>query len=70
VIGLDAYTARARLGPAALAALPALALLGGGLLAPSEVAKLGTTAIAAVLLVASQLSRDAGRRLQPALWES
>jgi hypothetical protein len=70
VIGLDAYTTRARLAPAALAALPALALLGGGLLAPSQAARLGTTTVAAVLLLASQLSRDAGRRLQPGLWES
>jgi hypothetical protein len=70
MIGLDAYTARARLAPAAIAALPALALLGGGLLAPSEVARLGTTAVAAIRLLASQLSRDAGRRLQSSLWDS
>lgn len=70
MLGLDAYTVRARLAPAALAALPVLGLFGGGLLAPSELAKLGTTAVAASLLLASQLARDAGRRLQPRLWES
>lgn len=66
----DAYTVRARIAPIILAALPALALLVGGLLSPSQIAKLGSTAIAAILLFASQLARDRGRELQPALWAS
>jgi hypothetical protein len=70
VLGIDAYTARARLAPTLITALPAVALLAGGLLAPGQVARLGSAAIGAVLVLASHLARDAGRRHEERLWQS
>lgn len=67
---VDVYTLRARTAPAIVVALPTLALIGGALFAPSGVPKVGGLALGAILLVASQLSRDAGRRIQPGLWAS
>jgi hypothetical protein len=66
----DAYTRRARLAPAVLAALPALALLGGGLVAPQHLVSLVAIAAGAVGIVICGIVRDFGRRLQPQLWRS
>jgi len=67
---LDAYTRRARLAPAALAALPAVALLGGSLLAPTRAASIIAMGFGAVGILICGLVRDAGLRLQPGLWGS
>lgn len=64
----DAYTLRARTAPAVAAALPAVGLIGGALVAPSGVPKAGGLLLGVILIVASQLARDAGRRIQPDLW--
>lgn len=66
----DAYSLRARTAPAALAVLPALVLLLGGALSRSTAGSAGALVAAALGLVASHLARDAGRRLEPSLWES
>jgi hypothetical protein len=66
----DSYSLRARIAPASIAALPALVLVGGGLLSPVGSGRIVGTLTGAVLLVVSQLVRDAGRKLQPALWDS
>src|SRR4051794_35638489 len=67
---LDAYTRKARLAPAALAALPAAALLGGGLLTPTRASSVLAMAFGGVGILICGLVRDAGLRLQPALWAS
>ena len=59
---LDAYSRRARLAPAALAALPAIVLLGTGLVDPEHAASVLAMALGAVGVVICGLVRDAGRR--------
>lgn len=65
---LDAYSRRARLAPAALAALPAIVLLGTGLVDPQHAASVLAMALGAVGIVICGLIRDAGRRRQSDLW--
>ena len=65
---LDAYSRRARLAPAALAALPAIVLLGTGLVDPEHAASVLAMALGAVGVVICGLVRDAGRRRQSDLW--
>jgi hypothetical protein len=65
---LDAYNRRARLVPAALAALPALCLLGGSLLALEDAGSVLAFALSGVAVVICGVVRDAGLRLEPALW--
>jgi hypothetical protein len=68
---LDSYSRRARLAPVFLAALPALGLVLA--LIPTLPAwhKLWPVlAGGGLLALVDQLGRDAGRRLQPALWAS
>jgi len=67
---LDAYNRRARLAPAALAAFPALVLLGSGLVSPKGLASITAIAGGAVGIFICALVRDLGRRLQPELWYS
>jgi hypothetical protein len=67
---LDAYTRRARLAPAALAALPALALLGSSLLDISEAGSALAFALGAVGAVICGIVRHGGLSLQPALWKN
>lgn len=64
----DAYSRRARLAPAALAALPAIVLFGTGLVDPEHAASVLAMALGAVGIVVCGLVRDAGRRLQAELW--
>jgi len=66
----DAYTRRARLAPAAVAAVPALVLLGGGLISPEGAESVVALGFGAVGVVICGLVRDAGRRLQDGLWRS
>lgn len=67
---LDAYTRRARLMPAALAATPAIVLLGAGISALKGTASVTATILGAIGIVLCGLVRQAGRRLEPGLWES
>jgi hypothetical protein len=67
---LDAYSRRARLAPALLAALPPLTLLGGGAVSPVRAASILAITFGGVALVVCGVVRDAGRGLQPQLWES
>jgi hypothetical protein len=64
----DSYSRRARLAPAALSALPAIVLLGTGLIDPEHVASVLAMALGAVGIVICGLVRDAGRRRQSDLW--
>lgn len=66
----DAYSLRARLAPAGLAALPAVMLVGGGLASPTSMASIAAMAFGGVGIVAASLAREAGRKLQEALWRS
>lgn len=66
----DAYGLRARLAPVGLAALPALALLGGGLASPTRATSVVAMAFGGVGLVAAGAARDAGRALQASLWRA
>jgi hypothetical protein len=66
----DAYTRRARLAPAALAALPPLALLGSGLVAPQHLVSAVAIAAGAIGIVVCGVVRDLGRKVQPDLWRS
>jgi hypothetical protein len=65
---LDAYNRRARLAPAALAALPAIVLLGTGLVDPVHAASVLAMALGGVGILICGLVRDAGRRQQSQLW--
>jgi hypothetical protein len=66
----DAYTRRARIAPAVLAALPALTVLAAGALAPDRAARIAGILVGSVGLVIAGLVRDRGRALQPGLWTS
>jgi hypothetical protein len=65
---VDSYTWRARIAPGVLIAAPPLALLAGGAFSPSAFGRVSATVTTVALIVLSQLTRDAGRRLQPRLW--
>lgn len=67
---LDPYSRRARLAPALLAAVPAVGFLVVGAISVKTPTGAGSLVLGAVALVICGLVRDAGRRLQPALWES
>src|SRR5215218_2470048 len=65
---LDAYARKARLYPALLAALPALLLVGAGATTPTRSGSLLAMTVGVLGVVVCGLVRDAGRRLQPAMW--
>lgn len=65
----DAYTRRARLAPALVAAVPALALIGVSLTSADQAFRAGGTLVGALGLVVCGLVRDRGRHLQEALWQ-
>jgi hypothetical protein len=65
---IDTYTWRARVAPGVLTAAPPLTLFAGVVLSPSTFGKISATVTGVTLIVLSQLTRDAGRRLQPDLW--
>jgi hypothetical protein len=66
----DAYNRRARLMPAALAAAPAIVLLGGGVWSPSGAASITAIVLGAAGIVICGVVRAAGRRMEPGLWNS
>jgi hypothetical protein len=66
---LDSYNRTARLGPAFLAALPALAFLAAGITSPSTVLRLVGLVGGGLGLVLATLVRDRGRSIQARLWD-
>jgi len=66
----DAYTWRARIAPVLVVISPLLALATGAFLTNSGLAVGGGVAAIALLLFAAELSRDAGKALEPRLWRS
>jgi hypothetical protein len=65
---LDAYSRRARLAPAALAAGPPVALAGGSVLALERSGGIVGFLLAALLLGLCGLVRGRGRMIEPRLW--
>lgn len=66
----DAYTRRARVMPVLLVVSPALVFVATSALVEVKVAFGGSLLVGILTLLAAQLGRDRGRRLEPALWES
>ncbi len=66
----DAYSRRARLAPAAVAAVPAIVLLVGGLVSPRELISVAAISLGVLGVVICGVVRGLGQRLQPGLWES
>lgn len=67
---LDAYSRRARLAPAALAAGPPIVLAGGSVLALEGAGGVLGFLLAALLLALCGLVRGRGRSIEPRLWSS
>lgn len=65
----DTYARRARLAPSALAALPALALFGGGLISLVEEDSALAFCLGAGGLALCGFVRDRGARIQAGLWQ-
>jgi hypothetical protein len=65
---LDAYSQRARLAPAALAAGPPIVLAGGSVLALERSGGIVGFLLAALLLALCGLVRGRGRSIEPRLW--
>ncbi len=65
---LDAYSRRARLAPAALAAGPPVVLAGGSVLALERTGGVLGFLFAALLLALCGLVRSRGRSIEPRLW--
>jgi hypothetical protein len=66
----DAYVRRARIAPAALVGVPGAALLIAGAASPQTALRIAGVFLGSVGIVVAILVRDAGRRIQPRLWES
>lgn len=66
----DTYTRRARLAPAVIAAAPGLAFIVAGGMNLKAPAGITALLVGVVGVLAAGAARDAGRALQPALWES
>ena len=66
----DAYTRRARLAPAALAAAPAIVLAGGALTAIEDVGAILTFVLASGAIVLCGLVRGLGKAIEPSLWRA
>jgi hypothetical protein len=64
------YVMKAQLGPAALAAVPAVVLGFGALSSIEGAGSIAAFTLATVLVVVCGVVRGFGRRLEPALWES
>ena len=66
----DAYTRRARIAPAVLVAIPALAILVAGALSIDTAARIVGVLFGSVGIIIAIVVRGAGRRIQPGLWEN
>jgi hypothetical protein len=66
----DAYTLRARLAPALIAAVPPAALIGAGALSDDEGLRAVALVTGAIGVALSAVVRTAGRRLESGLWDS
>jgi hypothetical protein len=64
----DAYTRKARLAPAALAAAPAIAAAAGALGSIEQAGGIVVFVLSAALIVVCGLVRGLGRGLEPSLW--
>jgi len=64
------YATKAQLGPAALAAVPAVVFGFGALSSIEGAGSIAAFVLATVLVVVCGVVRGFGRRLEPALWES
>lgn len=64
------YVMKAQLGPAALAAVPAVVLGFGALSSIEEAGSIVAFILATALVVICGVVRSLGRRLEPALWKS
>jgi hypothetical protein len=65
----DAYTRKARIAPAALVGVPGGALLIAGAISPDTVLRAIGVFLGALGILVAVLIRDAGRSVQPRLWE-
>ncbi|HEX7168587.1 MAG TPA: hypothetical protein VF230_16520 [Acidimicrobiales bacterium] len=65
---LDAYMIRARIAPALLAGLPAVALAGASAFTSASGIRITGLVLGAAGIALAGLIRDAGRRLQETLW--
>ena len=65
----DAYTRKARIAPAALVGVPGGALLIAGAISPDTVLRAIGVFLGALGILVAVLIRDAGRAVQPRLWE-
>jgi hypothetical protein len=66
----DAYTRKARIAPAVLLAIPPAALLVAGAVSPEVALRAVGVFLGAVGILIAVLVRDAGRRIQPRLWQA
>jgi hypothetical protein len=66
---LDTYTLRARVAPLCIAILPAVVAMIAAGVAANASGVIFAAVIGAVAIVVAIVVRDAGRRLQPSLWE-
>jgi len=67
---LDAYTRRAGIAPGLIAAAPAVAVAGAGVLSSDPGIRALALLSTALGIALAALVRSAGRRLEPDLWES
>jgi hypothetical protein len=67
---LDAYTLRARAIPVFVVCLPALVLLGGGVIEGAQLGIATGLTVTVFGALAGQLGRDRGKALEPELWTS
>lgn len=67
---LDAYSRKARLAPAVLAALPGALFLIAAAVKPTADSLPGAAVLAALTLLICTLVRDRGRRIEPGLWRA
>lgn len=66
----DTYTLQARFLPVVIVVLPVVAVLGGAVFSGHRPQIAAGTALTVFSVIASQLGRDRGRRLEPELWRS
>jgi hypothetical protein len=66
---IDSFSFHARLVPVAIVCLPAIVLLGAGIITSSTLGVGAGLVMTVLAAIASQLGRDRGRALQPALWK-
>lgn len=66
----DSYSFQARYVPMLVVVLPALVLLGAGVVGDARLGIATGVALTVISAIFSQLGRDRGKKLEPSLWES